>query len=61
MTTPVDEAKLERKVEPDEPEDGYNKPPKLKININKLLALDAIKTSISLLLITSRIDTRSEI
>ena len=61
MTTPVDEAKLEREVEPDEPEDDYNEPPKLKINIKKLLALDAMKTSISLLLITSSIDTRSRI
>ena len=61
MTTPVDEAKLEREVEPDEPEDVYNEPPKLKINIKKLLALDTIKTSILLLLITSSIDTRSGI
>ena len=57
MTTPVDEAKLEPEVEPDEPEDGYNEP--LKINIKELLALDAMKTSISLLLITSSIDKRS--
>jgi hypothetical protein len=61
MTTPVDEAKLEPEVEPDEPEDGYNEPPKLKINIKKLLALDATKTSIPLLLITSSIDKRSRI
>ena len=61
MTTPVDEAKLEPEVEPDEPEVGYNVPPKLKINIKKLLTLDAMKTSISLLLITSSIDKRSRI
>ena len=61
MTTPVYEAKLEPEVEPDEPEDGYNEPPKLKINIKKLLALDATKTSIPLLLITSSIDKRSRI
>ena len=61
MTTLVDEAKLEPEVEPDEPEDGYNEPPKLKINIKKLLALDATKTSIPLLLITSSIDKRSRI
>ena len=61
MTTPVDEAKLEPEVEPDEPEDGYNEPPKLKINIKKLLALDATKTSTPLLLITSSIDKRSRI
>ena len=30
MTTPVYEAKLEPEVEPDEPEDGYNEPPKTK-------------------------------
>jgi hypothetical protein len=61
MTTPVDEAKLGPEVEPYEPEDGYDEPPKLKINIKKLLALDAMKTSISLLLITSSIDKRSRI
>ena len=61
MTTPVYEAKLEPEVEPDEPEDGYNEPPKLKINIKELLALDAMKASISLLLITSSIDKRSRI
>ena len=33
MTTPVDETKLEPEVEPDEPEDGYNELPKVKINI----------------------------
>ncbi len=61
MTTPVDETKLEPGVEPNKPEDGYNVLPKVKINIKKLLALVAMKTSISLLLITSSIDRRSRI
>lgn len=38
ITTPVDEAGLKAEIEPDEPEDVGKEPPKLKLNIKKLLA-----------------------